>query len=84
MTPQDRKFLQTVYAKAERKKRLRAQWLNIALGALGMAALAVACAIASDDMMRYGLISALALSLICAADWVWQGVQLENRTGDGS
>ncbi len=73
MTPEERRFLRSVYAKMEQKEKRRGRWIGAALGAVGIVLLAVACLAVHERMVRFLLVGTLVLTLLCAIDWVRQG-----------
>ena len=82
MMPDDYRFLKAIYLKAEKHSKRRVTRRNILLCAIGLVLLGIGALYVQDVIVRYGLIGALALSVFCAADWLWQGYAINRTMGD--
>ena len=70
MTPEERRFLRTVYHKAERARARRARLCARALLLLGALASAAACVLLRGDMLLVALLGTVGLSLLCGHEWL--------------
>lgn len=70
MTPEEKRFLQAVYAKAERSRGKRQRLLMQTACVTGSAALAVLSLFIRDNMALLGLASGLILALLNGLQWM--------------